>query len=84
MIAEYVPEAGKKSPFTLLAGVMLLAACLCLAACKMEVYGGLSEDQANLMLGTLLKRGIDVVRDVERDAACAVLKMYGELGGANY
>ena len=63
MIAEYVPEAGKKSPFTLLAGVMLLAACLCLAACKMEVYGGLSEDQASLMLGTLLKRGIDVVKE---------------------
>ena len=35
-------------------------------------------------VGELNKRGIDVVRDLERDAACAVLKMYGELGGPNY
>lgn len=35
-------------------------------------------------LGELNKRGIEVVRDVEREAACAVLKRYGELGGPNY
>ena len=35
-------------------------------------------------VGELGKRGIDVVRDIERDAACAVLRMYGERGGANY
>ena len=35
-------------------------------------------------VGELNKRGIDVVRDVQREAACAVLKAYGELGGANY
>ena len=35
-------------------------------------------------LGELDKRGIEVVRDVEREAACAVLKRYGELGGPNY
>lgn len=34
--------------------------------------------------GELTRRGIDVVRDVQRDAACAVLKAYGELGGPNY
>ena len=35
-------------------------------------------------VGELGKRGIDVVRDIERDAACAVLRMYGERDGANY
>ena len=35
-------------------------------------------------VGELNKRGIEVVRDVQRDAACAVLKSYGELGGPNY
>ena len=35
-------------------------------------------------VGELAKRGIEVVRDVQRDAACAVLKAYGELGGPNY
>lgn len=35
-------------------------------------------------VGELNTRGIEVVRDVRRDAACAVLKRYGELGGSNY
>ena len=35
-------------------------------------------------VGELNTRGIEVVRDVQRDAACAVLKTYGELGGPNY
>lgn len=35
-------------------------------------------------VGELAKRGIEVVRDVQRDAACAVLKAYGELGGPKY
>ena len=35
-------------------------------------------------VGELGKRGIEVVRDIERDAACTVLRMYGERGGANY
>lgn len=34
--------------------------------------------------GELQARGIEVVRDVEREAARAVLKRYGELGGPNY
>ncbi|HTL13926.1 MAG TPA: nucleoside deaminase [Thermomonas sp.] len=34
--------------------------------------------------GELARRGIEVVRDVQRAAACAVLKAYGELGGPNY
>lgn len=63
MIAEYAPENGKKSRLRPLAGLVLLLICLCLAACKVEVYSGLSEDQANLMLGTLLKRGIDVAKE---------------------
>ncbi|GHC08353.1 nucleoside deaminase [Thermomonas carbonis] len=35
-------------------------------------------------VGELNARGIEVVRDIERDAACAVLKAYGELGGQRY
>ncbi|HSD16938.1 MAG TPA: nucleoside deaminase [Thermomonas sp.] len=35
-------------------------------------------------VGELAARGIEVVRDIERDAACAVLRAYGELGGQRY
>lgn len=35
-------------------------------------------------VGELNARGIEVVRDIERDAACAVLRAYGELGGQRY
>jgi len=35
-------------------------------------------------VGELGKRGIEVVRDIERDAACAVLRAYGASGGAKY
>ena len=35
-------------------------------------------------IGELNARGIEVVRDIERDAARAVLRMYGETGGAKY
>ena len=35
-------------------------------------------------IGELNARGIEVVRDIERDAACAVLKAYGEQGGLRY
>ena len=35
-------------------------------------------------VGELNARGIEVVRDIERDAACTVLRTYGELGGQRY
>lgn len=35
-------------------------------------------------IGELEKRGIGVSRDIEREAACAVLRMYGEGGGSRY
>ncbi|GAA4998389.1 nucleoside deaminase [Pseudoluteimonas lycopersici] len=35
-------------------------------------------------IGELNARGIEVVRDIERDAARAVLRAYGESGGARY
>ena len=35
-------------------------------------------------IGELNVRGIEVVRDIERDAACAVLRAYGEQGGMRY
>ena len=35
-------------------------------------------------IGELQRRGIEVVRDVDREAACRVLQDYGLLGGANY
>lgn len=34
--------------------------------------------------GELLRRGIEVVRDVHRDLACDVLRAYGAVGGARY
>lgn len=35
-------------------------------------------------VGELNARGIEVVRDIERDAACAVLRAYAGLGGHRY
>ena len=35
-------------------------------------------------VGELQRRGIEVVRDLRRDAACAVLRDYGELEGPSY
>ncbi|TZF90755.1 nucleoside deaminase [Cognatilysobacter lacus] len=35
-------------------------------------------------VGELERRGIAVVRDVQREAACDVLRMYANLGGARY
>ena len=35
-------------------------------------------------VGELNARGIEVARDIERDAACTVLRAYGERGGAKY
>lgn len=35
-------------------------------------------------IGELNVRGIEVVRDIQREAACAVLRAYGELGGTRY
>ncbi len=35
-------------------------------------------------VGELERRGIAVVRDLHRDAACAVLRDYGQTGGARY
>ncbi len=35
-------------------------------------------------VGELEKRGIEVVRDLRREEACAVLTAYGELGGTFY
>lgn len=34
--------------------------------------------------GELQRRGIEVVRDLRRDQACAVLRDYGQLGGPGY
>lgn len=35
-------------------------------------------------VGELTRRGIEVVRDVQREQACAVLRSYGEGGGDHY
>lgn len=35
-------------------------------------------------IGELERRGIQVVRDLHREAACAVLRVYGEHGGERY
>lgn len=35
-------------------------------------------------IGELHARGIEVARDIERDAACTVLRAYGEQGGETY
>ncbi len=53
--------------------IALLLLSLCLSACKVEVYGGLDEEQANLMLVTLLKRGIIVSKENKGKSGFSIL-----------
>ena len=63
---------------------------LLLSACKAEVYSGLTEEQANLMLSALLKRGITVSKEsmgkngfailVEQDQMVQALEILRENG----
>jgi type III secretion protein J len=53
--------------------------CLLLTACKAEVHTGLSENQANLMLGTLLKRGIDVAKENKGKNGFSILVEEGQM-----
>ncbi len=59
--------------------LLLFAFCLFLAACKVEVYSGLSEAQANLMLGTLLKRGVSVVKENKGKNGFSILVEEGQM-----
>lgn len=59
--------------------VFLFAFCLLLAACKAEVYTGLSEEQANLMLGTLLKRGISASKENKGKSGFSILVEEGQM-----
>ena len=43
--------------------LLLFVFCLSLSACKVEIYSGLNEGQANLMLSTLLKRSIPASKE---------------------
>ena len=47
---------------------LLLSLLLLLSGCKVEMYSGLSEDQANQMLSTLLRRGIEAEKQAAREA----------------
>ena len=47
--------------------VAMLAACLLVAACKADVYTGLSERDANEMLSVLLTNGVDAQKQVNGD-----------------
>jgi tRNA(Arg) A34 adenosine deaminase TadA len=60
---------------------------LLIAACAEDVMALTEFDEGPLpqdWIGELEKRGIEVVRDVLREQACAVLKAYGEGGGEKY
>ncbi len=59
---------SRRHVFCGLAAVRLILAvllCLCLLGCQVEVYKGLTEDQANTMLSTLLRRGIKAEKIAE-------------------
>ena len=45
--------------------VLVLLLCFCLLGCQVEVYKGLTEEQANTMLSTLLRRGIKAEKIAE-------------------
>lgn len=57
----------------------LFVFCLLLAACKVEVYSGLSEEQANLMLGALLKRGVSVGKENKGKNGFSLLVEEGQM-----
>lgn len=59
--------------------MLLLACCLFLAACKMEAYSGLNEEQANLMLGTLLKRGVAASKENKGKNGFSILVEEGQM-----
>lgn len=52
---------------------MLLAACLALSACKVELYGGLDEVQANEMVAILREAGLSATRMSDKDKAVTVM-----------
>lgn len=52
------PNTTKKRAFRLLQVLVSLFLSLLLMACQVDVYQGLTEEQANTMLATLLKNGI--------------------------
>ena len=45
--------------------VVALLLCICLLGCQVEVYKGLTEEQVNTMLSTLLRRGIKAEKVAE-------------------
>ncbi|MDR3175533.1 MAG: type III secretion inner membrane ring lipoprotein SctJ [Desulfovibrio sp.] len=57
----------------------LFVFCLFLAACKVEVYSGLNEEQTNLMLGVLLKRGVDVSKENKGKNGFSLLVEEGQM-----
>ncbi len=51
----------------------LIAGCISLAACKEEVYGGLSVRDANEMMALLSAQGVDASREVNADGSYKIL-----------
>ena len=61
--------------------------CLLIGARAEDVMALTEFDEGPLpadWVGELSARGIEVVRDIHRDAACVVLRAYGEEGGHRY
>lgn len=51
---------------------LLLLMALCLTGCKVELYSGLSEGEANQMLALLMLRNIDSEKEVVKDGNVAI------------
>lgn len=56
-----------------LGATLALLACLALAGCKVELYGGLDEVQANEMVALLREAGLSAERRQEKDKAVTVM-----------
>ena len=56
--------------------------CVLLSACKVPLYSGLAEEEANEMLGTLLQYNIDVAKQAEKDNLVTLLVDEAQFGEA--
>lgn len=62
------PACGRSAPLRALTRCVLMAGMLVLAGCQADLYSGVTEGEANEMLGALLQQGLDARKTAVGDA----------------